>query len=74
MSEKTNLSVDEVADWLDVNPRTVYRLVASGGIPGFKVRGQWRFNREMLKEWVVDRVTIERLKVEEDQKPEEAKQ
>ncbi len=65
MVEKKNLSVGEVAVWLSVDERTVYRLVQSGRIPGFKVGNQWRFNEDMLKDWVDDRMTIERLKQEE---------
>lgn len=33
------LTIKEVADYLKVNDRTVYRLVASNKIPGFKVGG-----------------------------------
>jgi len=65
MEEKKNLSVAEVARWLNVDERTVYRLVQSGRILGFKVGSQWRFNEEILKDWVADRMTIERLKQEE---------
>jgi len=46
------LSVDEVAERFGVNPTTVYRLIRRGGLPAFKVGGQWRFSSEMLTAWV----------------------
>ena len=64
MTEKSNLSVEEVASWLGVTPRTVYRLAQRGRIPGFKAGGQWRFSRAMLESWVTDRVTVAWLKAE----------
>ena len=57
MAGKPNLSVEETARWLGVTPRTVYRLVKRGRLPGFKVGGQWRFNRRMLESWVANQVT-----------------
>lgn len=62
MADKPNLSVEEVARWLDIDTRTVYRMVKQGKLPGFKAGGQWRFNRQMLESWVADQVTVERLK------------
>lgn len=67
MDSHVNLSVEEVAHWLGVAPRTVYRLVQQGRLPGFKAGGQWRFSQQMLESWVADQVTVEWLKAE-DQK------
>ena len=67
MAEKPYLNVEEVAKHFGVNPRTVYRLANAGTLPAFKVGGQWRFSEEMLKAWVADRVTIERLKMEDEE-------
>ena len=57
MVDKPNLSVEETARWLGVTPRTVYRLVKCGRLPGFKVGGQWRFSRSILEAWVADELT-----------------
>ena len=65
MPETKNLSIEEVASWLEVNPRTIYRLVQTGQIPGFKVGGQWRFNEEILKNWMVNQTNVERFKSED---------
>ncbi len=65
MTEKSFLSIEQVAKRFGVNPTTVYRLAQRGVLPGFKIGNQWRFSEEMLELWVVDRVTIERLKKED---------
>ena len=56
------LSIEDVARQFGVNTTTVYRLTQRGELPGFKVGGQWRFSEELLRDWVFDRVTVERLK------------
>ena len=65
---KQCLSIGAVADYLGLTVSTVYRLVKRGAIPGFKVGGQWRFTQENLEAWIVDRMTIERLKAENRQR------
>lgn len=46
------LTVPEVAEYLRVNQRTVYRLVVTGKIPGFKVGTTWRFKRSEIDAWI----------------------
>lgn len=46
------LDADEVAELLRVHPRTVKRLASQGGLPGFRVGGQWRFRREAIEEYI----------------------
>lgn len=51
MPEKEILTAEEVAQYLRIHPYTVKRLARTGKLPGFKVGGQWRFNRfEIVKE------------------------
>ena len=45
------MTVREVADYLKVKDRTIYRLVASGEMPGFKVGGSWRFRKAEIDRW-----------------------
>ncbi|MES9903988.1 MAG: helix-turn-helix domain-containing protein [Sedimenticola sp.] len=46
------LTVKEVAEYLKVNDRTVYRMAASGKIPAFKVGASWRFKLQELEAWI----------------------
>lgn len=51
------LTIREVADYLSLSQRTVYRLIEEGAIPALKIRGQWRFERKTLKEWVAAEIS-----------------
>jgi excisionase family DNA binding protein len=46
------LTVKEVADYLKINERTVYRMAAGDKIPAFKVGASWRFKLVELEEWI----------------------
>ncbi|MFT3733932.1 MAG: helix-turn-helix domain-containing protein [Rhodocyclaceae bacterium] len=46
------LTVKEVADYLRVNQRTVYRLTVERKLPGFKVGTTWRFKRSDIDAWI----------------------
>ena len=46
------LKIREVADYLKVTERTLYRLVQEGKLPAFKVGNSWRFRREDLERWI----------------------
>jgi len=45
-------TLDEVAAYLKVGKRTVYRLAAAKKIPAFKVGGTWRFRRQEIDLWI----------------------
>ncbi|MGB5948956.1 MAG: helix-turn-helix domain-containing protein [Parvibaculum sp.] len=46
------LTLPEVAQLLKVAEKTVYTMAQRGEIPAFKVRGQWRFKRLDLDQWI----------------------
>ncbi|WNG48865.1 helix-turn-helix domain-containing protein [Archangium minus] len=46
------LTVQEVAALSKVADKTVYTMAQKGEIPAFKVRGQWRFKRADLDQWI----------------------
>ncbi|SFA69637.1 transcriptional regulator, AlpA family [Poseidonocella pacifica] len=46
------MTVRDVAGYLNVDVKTVYRLVKRGDLPGFKVAGAWRFKRSDLNSWI----------------------
>ena len=45
------MTVREVAEYLKVKERIIYRLAAQGGIPAFKVDGAWRFRKSEIDKW-----------------------
>tara|TARA_R110001592_G_scaffold363263_1_gene682792 strand:- start:21092 stop:21301 length:210 start_codon:yes stop_codon:yes gene_type:complete len=47
------LTIKDVAEYLKVNERTIYRLAASGALPGFKVGNSWRFKQSELEQYIV---------------------
>ncbi len=46
------LTLAEVAQLLKVADKTVYTMAQRGEVPAFKVRGQWRFKRDDLDQWI----------------------
>jgi len=46
------MTVKDVADYLKLNERTVYRLATAVKIPAFKVGGSWRFKQVELEKWI----------------------
>jgi len=46
------LTLIEVARLLKVAEKTVYTMAQQGDLPAFKVRGQWRFKRKDLDQWI----------------------
>lgn len=51
MSEQI-MTAKDVASYLKLNERTVYRMAASAKIPAFKVGTSWRFKREDIEKWI----------------------
>lgn len=51
------LTVKDVAGYLKVTERTIYRLAAAKKIPAFKVGGTWRFSREDIDRWIKQQST-----------------
>lgn len=53
--ESPSMTVRDVAVYLNVDEKTVYRLAQRGDLPGFKVAGTWRFKREDIDTWIEQR-------------------
>lgn len=46
------LTIKEVASYLKVAEKTIYRLASSKKLPGFKIGGIWRFKTSEVEKWV----------------------
>jgi excisionase family DNA binding protein len=54
MIDESFLTTDEVLEYLQVNLRTVYRLIKAGKIPAVRVGRQWRFRKRDIDVWLDD--------------------
>jgi len=50
--EEGFLTTEEVLEYLQVNLRTVYRLIKAGKIPAVRVGRQWRFRKHDIDAWL----------------------
>jgi excisionase family DNA binding protein len=51
-TDETFLTTEEVLEYLNVNLRTVYRLIKAGSIPAVRVGRQWRFRKRDIDQWL----------------------
>jgi len=54
MKEKEIMTVKQVAEYLQMDEHTIYKLARSGQIPSIKIAGQWRFKKEIIDKWIGD--------------------
>jgi excisionase family DNA binding protein len=52
MTDEHFLTTEEVLDYLQINVRTVYRLIRAGKIPAVRVGRQWRFRKKDIDAWL----------------------
>jgi excisionase family DNA binding protein len=46
------MTIDELAEYLQVSKSSLYKLVQTGQIPGQKVGKHWRFRRHTIDRWL----------------------
>ena len=51
-TDEVFLTTEEVLEYLQVNLRTVYRLIKAGKIPAVRVGRQWRFRKKDIDAWL----------------------
>jgi excisionase family DNA binding protein len=57
MSDEGFLTTEEVLEYLQVNLRTVYRLIKAGKLPAVRVGRQWRFRKRDIDAWLENQRT-----------------
>ena len=70
--EDAFLTTEEVLDYLQVNLRTVYRLIKAGKIPTVRVGRQWRFRKRDLDVWLEAQRTRSERPADRQPRPPEA--
>lgn len=64
------LNPKQVAEYLQLSQRTIYRLLERGAIPAVKVGGQWRFRKAAVDAWLdesMQRLDADSLRAFEDE-------
>ena len=54
------LTLEQVAEYLNVDKFTVYRLLSAKQLPAFKVGNQWRFKKRMIESWLMKNSNVQR--------------
>lgn len=55
MSENL-MDIIQVAEYLQMNKMTIYKLARSGKIPAFKVASEWRFRKDLIDAWLMSQL------------------
>ena len=55
--DESFLTTEEVLEYLQVNLRTVYRLIKTGKIPAVRIGRQWRFRKSDIDAWLAKQQT-----------------
>jgi len=50
------MDIQQVAEYLQMNKMTVYKLARQGKIPAFKVASEWRFKKELIEQWLMNQL------------------
>lgn len=50
------MDIKQVAEYLQMNKMTVYKLARQGKIPAFKVASEWRFKKELIEQWLMNQL------------------
>jgi excisionase family DNA binding protein len=46
------LTTEDVVAYLNVTPRTIYRLIRTGELPAIRIGHQWRVRQSDLDDWL----------------------
>lgn len=52
MASDDIITIKEVAAYLKLAEKTVYRLAADEELPAFKIGGSWRFRKAEIDKWI----------------------
>ncbi|MBI4713170.1 MAG: helix-turn-helix domain-containing protein [Planctomycetes bacterium] len=50
------LDINGLAGFIGMSRRTIYRLASAKRIPCAKVGGQWRFDPQIIRDWITRRM------------------
>lgn len=62
------MTVKQVAEYLQIDVQSIYKMAQRDKIPCVKIAGQWRFKKPILDEWLNQKIS-KRETVQIFQKP-----
>lgn len=51
------MTVKQVAEYIQIDAQSVYKMAQRGKIPCAKIAGQWRFKKSILDEWLNQKIS-----------------
>lgn len=54
--ENKLLNAKKAAAYLELNEKTLYRLIREENIPALKLGREWRFEKNLLDKWIVEKI------------------
>jgi len=51
---KEMLNTKDLADYLNINEKQVYRLIKEKKIPATRITGKWTFPKKLMDEWIIE--------------------
>jgi nitrogen PTS system EIIA component len=61
------LTIREVAKYLKMNERSIYKLAHLGLIPTVKIASQWRFRKNLIDAWLENQMSSSAMKFAQDE-------
>jgi len=52
------MTVEELASYLKLKPRTLYPKFRAGQMPAIKIFGQWRFKKSDIDKWLSENTKV----------------
>lgn len=46
------MTIEQLAEYLQIGKRSLYRLAREGRIPAKKILNKWRFDRHQIDTWI----------------------
>jgi len=53
---KEIMDSSDLAEYLGYTPRTIYKLIKEESLPVIRIRGQFRFRKDLVDSWLEERI------------------
>jgi excisionase family DNA binding protein len=50
------MTIKQVAEYIQIDAQSIYKMAQRGKIPCAKIAGQWRFKKSILDEWLNQKI------------------